>query len=295
VAAAAGHHLAAGNDSEAARLSVVAGRLAVDVFAFEEAIGHFESALALGFPDRGAVLRQIGALRTLTGEYGAALTAYETARAVMSGAGTGRDIALLAHAIGEVYRRLRRWEMAAASLEEAHAELYDDPVVGPTVAADWAFVEHRRGDEGRARQLVGRALEGAAESGDAAVLAHVHNLAGLLADDPRVKVAHLEEALDHATGPSAKAAVLNNLAIALAASGDLPAAIKHGRHALEVASAAGDRHRTAALHDNLADYLHQAGEEEAAMAELKHAVALFSEVGYEPGELAPEVWFLKEW
>ncbi|MGB8361362.1 MAG: hypothetical protein WCE80_08195 [Acidimicrobiia bacterium] len=58
---------------------------------------------------------------------------------------------------------------------------------------------------------------------------------------------------------------------------------------------AGDRHRTAALHDNLADYLHRAGEEEQSMAELKEAVALFAEVGLEPGELVPEVWLLKEW
>ena len=295
VAAAAGHHGAAGNDAEAARLSVVAGRLAVAVFAFEEAIGHYENAVALGFPDRAATLREIGALRTLTGEYGAALTAYERARAVLTGSEAGRESALVAHAIGEVYRRLRRWEMAAASFQEAYAQLAPDPQLGPTVAADWAFVEHHRGDVDRAIELVGEALGGAEASGDAAVLAHVHNLAGLLSEGEGEKIAHLEQALDHAAGPSMQAAVLNNLALALAASGNLPSAINHGRHALEVATAAGDRHRIAALHDNLADYLHRAGEEEAAMAELKQAVALFAEVGIEPGELAPEVWFLKEW
>jgi hypothetical protein len=31
------------------------------------------------------------------------------------------------------------------------------------------------------------------------------------------------------------------------------------------------------------------------MEELKRAVSLFAEVGLEPGELVPEVWFLKEW
>ncbi len=295
VAAAAGHHLAAGNDAEAARLSVVAGRLAVDVFAFEEAIGHYEQALALGSPDRAAVLRDIGALRTLTGEYGAALTAYETARAVLAGPEAKRGTALVAHAIGEVYRRLRRWEMAAASFEEAFAELREDAVLGPTVAADWAFVEHRRGGGDRAHELLRHALAGAAASGDAAVLAHTHNLAGLLSADPGERIAHLEAALHHAADSSAKAAVLNNLALTLASSGDLAAAIDQGRRALEHAVAAGDRHRTAALHDNLADYLHRAGEGEAAMAELKRAVALFAEVGLRPGELVPEVWFLKEW
>jgi len=31
------------------------------------------------------------------------------------------------------------------------------------------------------------------------------------------------------------------------------------------------------------------------MVELKQAVALFAEVGTEPGQLEPEVWLLKEW
>ncbi|HEY5685939.1 MAG TPA: BTAD domain-containing putative transcriptional regulator [Acidimicrobiia bacterium] len=295
VSAASGHHLAAGNDAEAARLSVVAARLASEVFAFEEAIDHYENALALGTPDRGAVLRETGALHMLRGEYGVALANYETARALMTGLEVRRDSAMVAHAIGEVYRRLRRWDLAAASFEEAHTELGGDPTLGPAVAADWAFVEHNRGHEARAQELVRHALEGAAASSDPAVMAHVHNLAGLLCGETGQKIAHLEEALSHAVEPSVRAAILNNQALALASSGDLSGAIVNGRRALEAAMTAGDRHRTAALHDNLADSLHRAGEEEAAMEELKRAVTLFAEVGLEPGELVPEVWFLKEW
>ena len=167
--------------------------------------------------------------------------------------------------------------------------------MGPIITADWAVVEYGRGNENRVRELVEEALEQASASGDAAVLAHVHNLAGLLSTDPGDKVAHLEVALGHAVGPPARAAVLNNLAAACAESGDLTAAIEHGRKALEAAASAGDRHRIAALHDNLADYLHRSGEEEAAMIELKQAVAMFAEVGLEPGELVAEVWFLKQW
>lgn len=213
----------------------------------------------------------------------------------MTGLEVRRDSAMVAHAIGEVYRRLRRWDLAAASFEEAHTELGGDPTLGPAVAADWAFVEHNRGHEARAQELVRHALEGAAASSDPAVMAHVHNLAGLLCGETGQKIAHLEEALSHAVEPSVRAAILNNQALALASSGDLSGAIVNGRRALEAAMTAGDRHRTAALHDNLADSLHRAGEEEAAMEELKRAVTLFAEVGLEPGELVPEVWFLKEW
>lgn len=293
--AAIRHHRAAGNDAEASRLSLAAGSLAVDVFAFEEAVHHYETALALGAPDRADVLYRIGDVRTLMGDYGAALTAYEAARSILRITGAHRETALVARAIGEVYRRLRRWDMAAASFEEAYGELADDDALGSAVAADWAFVEHCRGDQERARQYGGLALDGASASGDPEVLAHAHNLAGLLAEDATVRIDHLEQALVNAASPSARAAVLNNLALASASTGDLESAMARGRDALETAAEAGDRHRTAALHDNLADYLHRAGEEEQAMEELKKAVALFAEVGLEPGELVPEVWLLKEW
>jgi tetratricopeptide (TPR) repeat protein len=294
VAASARHHEAAGNEVEAARLSVVAGRLAVDVFAFAEAIGHYQNALAIGYPERPSLLRRIGDLRVLIGDYGAALAAYEAARAAQGSDAPKVEKASVAHAVGDVYRRLRRWDMAAASFAEAY-DLGADDGLCSVVAADWAFVEHRRGDETRARQLVEVALDRAAKSGAGPVLAHVHNLAGLLAEDPTVKIDELERALGYATDPASQAAVLNNLATVLAASGDTEGAIAYGRRALEVALEAGDRHRLAALHDNLADHLHQAGDEEGAMAELKQAVAIFAEVGVEPGAFAPEVWLLKEW
>jgi tetratricopeptide (TPR) repeat protein len=295
VSAAADHHRAAGNDADGARLSVRAAQLAVEVFAFDEAIAHYEAAIALGFPDRSGLLRRIGDLRTLMGQYGAALAAYEAARAMLLSLDPSPEVAEVAHAMGEVYRRLRRWDMAAAAFEEANAQQGIDDGLRSRVAADWAFVEHQRGREPRARDLVMISLSSADESGDPGVVAHANNLAGLLAKDLAVKVGHFEQALTHASEPSARAAVLNNLALTLAATGDLPGAIAHGRRALEVAVAAGDRHRTAALHDSLADYLHRSGDEERAMEELKMAVSLFAEIRLEPGTYVPEVWLLKEW
>lgn len=295
VAGAARHHQAAGNLTEAARLSMSAGRLAAEVFAFGEAIGHYERALALGHPDRGVIHRQIGDLRTLVGEYGAALSAYEMARIELSSQGVVLEVAQVARAIGEVYRRLRRWDMAAASFREAFTGAEYENGLAASVAADWAFVEFRRGRASAGRELIEVALERSEASADAAVLAHVHNLAGLLASHPDDTVEHLERALSHAVEASAQAAVLNNLARVLADSGDFEGAVAHGRQAVEVAQRAGDRHRTAALHDNLAGYLHRLGNEEASIEELKQAVTLFSEVGLERGELQPDVWFLDEW
>lgn len=96
--------------------------------------------------------------------------------------------------------------------------------------------------------------------------------------------------------PSAQIAARNNLALALADSGDYASAQEHLLAAHSLCAAWGDRHREAALHNNLADLLHRAGDDEAAMAHLKQAVAIFAEIG-EPGALPtnPEIWKLAEW
>jgi DNA-binding SARP family transcriptional activator/tetratricopeptide (TPR) repeat protein len=292
VAEAAAHHRLAGNDIESAGLEMLAGELAVGVFAFGEAVSHYEAALALGHPDGTELHRRIGDLHTLAGRYGQALAAFEVARASLP-PGTAES-ALVARAIGEVYARLRRWEMASASLAEAW-DSSTDPVFRARLASDWAFVEHWRGNGERARELATQALRTASDSGDPEALARAHNLAGLVAEDPADRIGHLEKALDRAAESSVQAAVLNNLALALAATGDLEGAVARGRRALELAEVARDRHRMAAIHDNLADFLHQAGDEAAAMEELKLAAALFADVGVNPGELEPEVWLLKQW
>jgi hypothetical protein len=57
----------------------------------------------------------------------------------------------------------------------------------------------------------------------------------------------------------------------------------------------GDRHRQAALENNLADLLHATGSPDEALDHLRRAVTLFAEVGGRPGELEPEIWKLVEW
>jgi tetratricopeptide (TPR) repeat protein len=293
-AVAAAHHRLAGNDTAAAGLSAVAAELAVGVFAFDDAIGHLENALALGHPDRGALLVRIGELRTLTGDYGAAISAYETARTLMDPDDRAEQAARIANAMGEVYRRLRRWEPASASFSEVLAGT-DDPILCSRAAANWAFVEYRKADLASANSLAQQALKWAEASDDPDTRAVAHTLNGLLARDDADRRFHYERALDLAGLPAVRAAALNNLALALAESGDMPAAIDRARAALGEARRSGDRHRIAALHDTLADMLHASGDEESAMDELKQAVAIFSDIGAVPGGYEPEVWLFEEW
>ena len=70
--------------------------------------------------------------------------------------------------------------------------------------------------------------------------------------------------------------------------------IEAAEEALGVYQRTGDRHREAAVHNNLADLLHRAGRGEEAMAHLKEAVAIFADVGTEPGAFEPAVWKLVE-
>ncbi len=45
----------------------------------------------------------------------------------------------------------------------------------------------------------------------------------------------------------------------------------------------------------IADLLHQIGDEDGAMAELKTAVAIYAEIGGQPGSWQPEIWKLTAW
>ncbi|MEK7252735.1 MAG: hypothetical protein AAB198_05770, partial [Actinomycetota bacterium] len=249
------HRLAAGEDALAAKWFRVAGDDAAALFAHGEAIGHYEAALAAGHPDRADLHRSAAHSALLDGRYDRAIAGYEAALA------EGGSDPMTEHRLGEVHRRLRRWDLAAAHYERAaHGA---DQELSAIVTADRAFVESRRGGPS-AITLAVEALRLASLSGSDRAMARAENVAGLLASgDERER--HLRTALIHAAEPSERIAVLNNLATVVA---DPHEAVALAREALEVALELGDRHVMAALHNTLADGLHRAGESEASMAAL---------------------------
>ena len=95
--------------------------------------------------------------------------------------------------------------------------------------------------------------------------------------------------------PGVRIAALNTLALVCADGGDPDRAIALTREALILCERQGDRHRQAALENNLADLLQATGQPDEALDHLKRAVTLFAEVGGRPGELEPEIWKLVEW
>jgi DNA-binding SARP family transcriptional activator len=279
------HRLAAGEDARAAAWFRIAGDAASALFAHGEAIDHYEAALAAGHIARPTLHQAAAHSALLDGRYHRAIGGFEAALA------EGGPDAVIEHQLGEVHRRLRRWDLAAAHYDRAlqHAQ---DPALLAIVAADRAFVESRRTGASDVAERVERALHLAAASQSERALARAENVAGLVATGAE-RVAHLRSALTHAVEPAERMAVLNNLAAAVS---DPAEAVILAREALRLAIDSGDRHLMAALHNTLADALHRAGEDAASRAALTDAVELFSGIDTGAAEpWVPEVWLLTEW
>jgi DNA-binding SARP family transcriptional activator/tetratricopeptide (TPR) repeat protein len=285
VAAAARHLRLAGLDADAAELSARAGDLSMAVSAREEAEEHYRTALALGHPDRAGLHRSLGDLALLSGDLTTARTEYETAAAGSAGA----DLAVLEHRIGELARRLGAWDTA-----EGHYRRAEPDHPSPTsLYADWALLEHRRGDRGAA---LARAEAAVAAASTDLERSRALDILGVLTEDPGSACQILTESLDLAADdPVLRMAALNNLGLALERAGDRDAAMAPALEALDLAAKVGDRHREAALHNRVADLLHAAGDEEGSREALHRAVSRFAAVGADPATWEPEVWLLTQW
>ncbi len=293
------HYQLAGQAAEAAHYFKLAGEHARTLYANAEALAHFRAALALGLPETAALHEIIGDLQTLSGDYGAALTSYETAAATCP----PESLATLEHKLGNVYHRRGDWELAESHFQEAlrvrGEEGFEEE--RSRLYADGSLTAHQRGQPAQALSLARRALELAEAAADPHALAQAHNILGVLASNQHDLVTarhHLEQslALAEALGdPGVRVAALNNLALAFSRNGEVEQALKFTENALTLCASLGDRHREAALHNNLADLLHAAGRSEAAMMHLKQAVAIFAEIGTQVGNLQPEIWKLTEW
>jgi tetratricopeptide (TPR) repeat protein len=292
--AVAQHFLTAGREAEAAEWFRLAGERARDLYANAEALAHLGEALALGHPDAAPLHAEVGDLRTLAGDYAGALASYEAAAALADSERVGS----VEHRIGLVHHRRGEWELADGSFERSF-EATAGEAERARILADRSLNAHRQGADGEAQRLAESALELARLAGDNRALAQAHNILGILAsgrgerDEARRR---LEQSLALAStdDPSARAAALNNLALAHRADGNLDRALELTEEALGLCAAVGDRHREAALTNNCADLLHAAGRRDEALERIKSAVVIFAEIG-EEGRMEPEIWKLVEW
>jgi len=290
------HYRSSGQDTMAAEYYQQAGDYARQLFANQEALAHYQAALALSPSQPATLYEAMGDLHVLEGDYPTAIRSYETAAALLSQA----ELPGIEHKLGNIHGLLGEWELAECHYLAA-LEGLPDPASQAWAYADWSRTTFRHGEPARALELANKSLDLAQISLDARALVQAHNIMGILErnrgalDDAAT---HLEQGLQlaEASGDlSMQAAALNNLALIRAAQGDPTAAIPLAQQALELCLRQGDRHRAAALHNNLADFLHELGEEETAMQHLKQAATLFSEIEVDDQALKPEIWKLTEW
>jgi DNA-binding SARP family transcriptional activator/tetratricopeptide (TPR) repeat protein len=299
-AAAARHLQLAGRDAEAAVALREAGQQARTVFANAEALEHLRAALALGHPDRPALLRELADVQVATGDYAEALESLEESAATAPAS----DLALVEQQLGRL--RLRRGDdaLAAAHLEAAlEASSPDDVGARASILVDLSQAVESSGDPARAERLAEEARQKAEAAGDPRAVGAARNMQGMLAASQQ----RHEEAMGHFRAclalaaevgdPQLEVAAMNNAALAHRSRGDLGEALRLTGQALDLCSTIGDRHREAALHNNLADLLHDSGREEEAMAQLKQAVEAFSDVGadLDADEPLAGVWRLVRW
>jgi DNA-binding SARP family transcriptional activator/tetratricopeptide (TPR) repeat protein len=297
-ATVARHLRLAGRELEAAQAFRRAGSRARAVFANAEALAHLRAALALGHPDRSALLREIADVQVLTGDYAAALQSLEEAAALCS---TG-ELASVEQRLGRLRQRRGDHLLAVAHLEAALAAAAEgDRRLRAEILVDLSDAVEAGGDLSRADRLAAEALELAESSGDVRAIGRARNAAGMLATARGrhdLALEHFDACLALAAesgDPELRVAAWNNAALARRSRGELEEAIRLTRQALDLCAAVGDRHREAALHNNLADLLHDAGIEEQAMEELKRAVGAFADIGADQEEPEAGIWRLVRW
>jgi DNA-binding SARP family transcriptional activator len=298
VARIATHYRQAGRDDEATAYFAQAGDLARALYAHQEALTYYQSALALvGRSAQTWRLHQAcGDVYVRLGDYAAALARYETAVSLAPTA----ESAPLEHKLAQVYMRQGEWLGAERQLALA-AERYGE-LGNPDDLARLAIdCSHTHFSLGQRAAAVAWAEQARALAVSPQSQAQSWNILGILARheaDYAAASVHLAQSLALAEQhnlPEVQVAALNNLALAETAVGHTPDAFNHLQAALALCQQYGDRHREAALHNNLADLYHQVGDEAAAMAALKTAVAIYADIGGQPGVWQPEIWKLAAW
>lgn len=289
LAAAIARHLErAGRAREGADFHMQAADRARALHANADALEHLDAALALGHPEAPRIHEITGELHALAGRYGRAIAEFRAAAAV------GGPSQALEQKLGRVYLRAGKWDLAAFHLGNAAGP---DQASTRRLSLDRGLLALRLGQFSQAESCAAEALG----SPDPVERAAAENLLGIVinrAGAPEDAIPHFQTALDNAItlGEDELAlAARNNLGLALAGAKRQEDAITTTRLALESAQRIGDRHAEAAITSNLADHFNATGRHEQAMGALKAAVAIFAEIGTEPGAMEPEIWKLTEW
>ena len=220
----ASHLRLAGDASGAADSYRLAAEQAAALHANADAIGHLETALALGHPEPPELQERIGDLAILAGDYTRALDALEGAAAQCEPERRG----VIEHKLGDIHQRRGDWERAESRfLAAIDATPDEEGGQRSRIHADLALTLHRTE---RSEQAASRRTRGATRGRRLRrqeAQAQAHNTLGALARDEGDLVTAANE-LDRSLALAeefrddrARAAAINNLALVCRDAGDL--------------------------------------------------------------------------
>ncbi|MFN2173528.1 MAG: BTAD domain-containing putative transcriptional regulator [Candidatus Promineifilaceae bacterium] len=290
------HYQQAGLDQKAAAYFFQAGEYARGLFANREALEHYLTALALGYPDKCYLHEISGDLHVRLGQYTAALNHLERAATFCP----PQQLSALEHKIAQVYYRRGDWSAAETHFQQAESAAINLALTDELarIYIDWGSTAYRSGSSLKAQEL----LEKARPLAQSPVsLTQLNNTQGILERHDghlRAAITYLSQSLETARREgliSLEITAANNLALARVDSGDYEGAFALFEQALQICRHYGERHWEAALQNNLADLHHKCGNEEAAMEHLKAGITIMAEIGREAGDWQPEIWQLSEW
>ncbi|MBI5029135.1 MAG: AAA family ATPase [Chloroflexi bacterium] len=293
------HYQLAGADALAAEYYKIAGDHARALYANAEALAHYGSALTFGFPDVASLHESIGDMQTLLGDYGNALTSYETAANFCEPSA----LASIEHKRGNVHHRRGEYALATSHFQTAINAMPENTSLDKRarLLVDWSLTAHALGEAKRAEEMVTRGLALAESTHDKRSIAQARDILGILArargDNQHARY-QLEQSCaiaESLNDPNVRIAALNNLALVCRDTNELDRAIKLTETALALCESIGDRHLQAALLNNLADLFHASGKDDESMRYLQKAVTIFAEIETEAGTMQPEIWKLVEW
>ena len=289
------HYRLAGQNERAAEHYRQAGEHARTLYAHSEALNHFQAALELGHGDNAALHEMIGELQTLLGRYPEAIASYSAAMKLYAPEEQARVAHKLGKVYGrrgEWLRAEEQFTAASAALPASHvAALYADWSLVARQLGERARARTLAAKALESAKLAGESWALAQAHNILGVLARGDGNLTEARHHFEQSLALVEERKD----PAAQIAVLNNLALLYGASGEVERALDLARAALNRCVLLGDKHHEAALHNNIADLLHASGQLEDAMYHLKQSAQIYAMIGREAEGWLPEIWKLAEW
>ena len=266
----------------------LAGDAAREAYAAGAAAGYYKALLPLiGEKEKIGVLRSLGSVLEVTGEWKEAMSRYREALQIAEAAGIEKEIADCRLDIGDLHRKSGAMEEAGKWLEQAkdaYAALGDESGMGDALHSEGTLAA-QTGQYDKAREVYARSIEIRRRLGqEKHVTSLLSNTGIILRFQGKLEeaLAYQEEALAirlRLNDPFYIGNSYNNLGMAKRYLGNLEGARADLEKAMEFLQKVGDRGEIANTYNSLAEVALDQGDAEACEAYLLESLRVARELG----------------